>query len=89
MEEFAHRKNIDRFERELAGERDPQRRKVLEDLLASERTSPWFPGLVAQKIALGRYAGGQYIGALAHVYLPFLVIEAAALLLFLRRDINN
>jgi hypothetical protein len=37
MEEFAHRKNIDRFERELAGERDPQRRKVLEDLLASER----------------------------------------------------
>jgi hypothetical protein len=37
MEEYAHRRNIERFERDLAAETDPMRRKSLEDILASER----------------------------------------------------
>ena len=37
MEEYAHRRNIERFERELASEGDPGRRKLIEDLLATER----------------------------------------------------
>ena len=37
MEEYAHRKNIERFERDLASETDPEKRKVLEKVLADER----------------------------------------------------
>ncbi len=37
MEEYAHRKNIELFEREISSEEDPERRKLLEDLLAEER----------------------------------------------------
>jgi hypothetical protein len=36
MEEYAHRKNIERFERELASEQDPRRRGLIENLLTSE-----------------------------------------------------
>jgi hypothetical protein len=60
-----------------------------EHLLANDSASPWLPGLVAQKITLGQYTGSQYAGALAHVFVPYLVIEAAALVFFLRRDVNN
>ncbi len=37
MEEFAHRQNIERFEHELEREIDPNRRAMLERLLAEER----------------------------------------------------
>lgn len=37
MEEYAHRKNIERFERALADEQDAELRKRLEELLANER----------------------------------------------------
>lgn len=37
MEEYAHRRNIERFERELACETDPRRRKALQDILAMEQ----------------------------------------------------
>jgi len=60
-----------------------------EHLLASDSASPWLPGLAAQKITLGKYIGSQYAGALAHVFVPFLIIEAVALVFFLRRDVNN
>ena len=49
---------------------------------------PVATGLAAQKITLGTYIGSQY-GALAHVFVPFLIIEAVALVFFLRRDVNN
>lgn len=38
MEEYAHRKNIERFERELSAETDPDKRRMLEQLLAEERS---------------------------------------------------
>ncbi|HEY3868619.1 MAG TPA: hypothetical protein VGM10_09730 [Actinocrinis sp.] len=60
-----------------------------EHLLAGNSSSPWLPGLVAQKITQGKVAGSQYAGALTHIFVPFLVIEAAALVLFARRDVNN
>jgi ABC-type transport system involved in multi-copper enzyme maturation permease subunit len=60
-----------------------------EHLLASDNGSRWLPGLVAQKITLGKFTGGEYAGALAHVFIPFLLVEALALVLFLRRDVNN
>jgi hypothetical protein len=37
VEEYAHRKNIDRFERAIAEEPDPDLRERLERLLAEER----------------------------------------------------
>ena len=37
MEEYAHRKNIERFERELASEQDPHQRRLIEGLLEAER----------------------------------------------------
>lgn len=37
MEEYAHRRNVERFERELASEGDPGRRKFIESLLETER----------------------------------------------------
>ena len=37
MEEYVHRRNIERFERELTSEGDPSRRKLIEDLLGAER----------------------------------------------------
>lgn len=37
MEEFAHRQNIERFEHELEREMNPNRRAMLERLLAEER----------------------------------------------------
>lgn len=37
MEEYAHRQNIERFERELRQESNPERRALLEQLLAEER----------------------------------------------------
>ena len=37
MDEFAHRQNVERFEDELRTEADPQRRAMLERLLAEER----------------------------------------------------
>jgi hypothetical protein len=37
MEEWAHRKNIERFERELQSEADPQKRRRLEEFLDAER----------------------------------------------------
>jgi rubrerythrin len=37
MEEYAHRKNIERFESALARESDPSARKRLEKLLQDER----------------------------------------------------
>ena len=37
MEEYAHRRNIERFERELAAESDPTRRKVIAGILKAER----------------------------------------------------
>jgi len=37
MEEYAHRRNVERFERELAAESDPRRRQLIEDLLETER----------------------------------------------------
>ncbi len=36
MEEYAHRKNIERFESELRGEIDPQRRSLFRRLLDDE-----------------------------------------------------
>lgn len=38
MEEWAHRKNIERFERDLRSETDPHKRRRLEELLALERS---------------------------------------------------
>ena len=37
MEEYAHRRNIERFVKELASENDPDRRNTLEGLLTRER----------------------------------------------------
>jgi len=37
MEEYAHRKNIERFERELASEQDPHRRDLIRTLLTTEQ----------------------------------------------------
>lgn len=37
MDQFAHRQNVERFERELRTESDPQRRATLERLLVEER----------------------------------------------------
>lgn len=59
-----------------------------EHLLDSGDTSSWLPGLVAQKITKGAIAGGDYAAALAHVFVPFIAIEAAAMVFFLRRDVN-
>ena len=36
MEEYAHRQNVERFRQELADERDPERRSLLERLLEDE-----------------------------------------------------
>jgi hypothetical protein len=60
-----------------------------EHLLTDDNSNRWLPGLVAQKITQGKYSGGEYVGALAHVYVPFLIIEAVAVFFFLRRDVNN
>lgn len=60
-----------------------------EHLLAGNSSTPWLPGLVAQKITKGECAGSQYPGVLMHVFVPFLVIEAVALVFFRRRDVNN
>lgn len=37
MEEYAHRKNIERFEQDLASETDADRRRLIEGLLERER----------------------------------------------------
>jgi len=37
MEEYAHRRKFERFECELASVVDARRRKLIEDLLATER----------------------------------------------------
>ncbi len=37
MEEYAHRKNIERFERDLQRETDPGRHAILSEILAAER----------------------------------------------------
>jgi hypothetical protein len=37
MEEWAHRKNIERFERDLVSEADPQKRRRLQEYLEAER----------------------------------------------------
>ena len=37
MDEFAHSQNVERFEYQLRTETDPQRRAMLERLLAEER----------------------------------------------------
>ncbi|AUY52503.1 hypothetical protein [Streptomyces sp. CB01881] len=60
-----------------------------EHLFASNNQSDWLPGLVAQQITLGKYTGGEYAGALVHAFLPFLIIEAVALVFFLRHDVNS
>lgn len=60
-----------------------------EHLLASDDRSHWMPGIVAQQITLGRFSGSEYAGALAHVFIPFLIIEAVALVFFLRHDVNS
>jgi hypothetical protein len=37
VDEWAHRKNIDRFERDLQAETDPETRRRLEEFLKRER----------------------------------------------------
>jgi energy-coupling factor transporter ATP-binding protein EcfA2 len=60
-----------------------------EHLIATDNHSGWLPGIVAQQITLGKYSGGEYFGAIAHVFIPFIIIEAVALVFFLRHDVNN
>lgn len=59
-----------------------------EHLLDTGNAASWLPGLVAQKIVQGKIAGSDYAAALAHVFIPFTVIEAVAVVFFLRRDVN-
>jgi len=49
MEEYAHRKNIERFEHDLLLETDPARRALLKGLLRDERAH--LESAVAAKIA--------------------------------------
>ncbi|HET9168104.1 MAG TPA: hypothetical protein VFN97_01675 [Actinospica sp.] len=60
-----------------------------EHLLGSGTISSWLPGLVSQKITKGEIAGSDYAAALARVFVPFIAIEAVALIFFLRRDVNS
>ncbi|AEV84176.1 hypothetical protein ACWT_3153 [Actinoplanes sp. SE50] len=50
----------------------------------------WLPGNVLQDFTLGGVAAGStWAGAAVHATLPFLALDAIALALFLRRDVND
>jgi hypothetical protein len=59
-----------------------------EHLLDTRDAASWPSGLVAQRIVQGKFTGGDYANALAHVFIPFIVTEATATVYFPRRDVN-
>lgn len=61
---------------------------VLEGRFA--HSTQWLPGLATQQITLDKLAaGGGFLAAFAHALIPFAVIEALALVLFVRRDVRS
>ena len=56
----------------------------------SAQLDRWLPGITLHDITLGHLANGVTpAGAVAHATVPFIVLDAVALLLFLRRDITS
>lgn len=56
----------------------------------SPQLDRWLPGITLHEITLGHLAAGTTpASALTHATIPFLVLDAVALILFLRRDITS
>jgi hypothetical protein len=52
-------------------------------------STQWLPGQVTRQLTQHRLSAGALPGALTHALLPFLLLEALALWLFVRRDVTS